>query len=144
VAKKSEGFDLGQYDFGAAADRGADMQLRDPVSSELIFGKDGKPVTITLAGQDSEAYRKAERAASNRRLSMKFGKRITAEELEGEVIDTLARCTLAWSGIVSAGEGVACNHGAAVKLYSAHRWIREQVEGFVAARENFTPGSSKT
>ena len=137
----SDPFDLGKYDFGAAADRGAVMRLRDAVSSEPLADKDGNPVTIHLAGQDSEAYRKAERAASNRRLSMRSGKRITAEELEAEVIDTLARCTLGWAGIVSGGEPIPFTGGAAAKLYAQHRWIREQVEAFVASRENFTPAS---
>lgn len=50
--------DLAKLDLEAAADSGATMEVRHPITEEVLLDKDDKPLTITLLGADSKAFRK--------------------------------------------------------------------------------------
>jgi len=60
VPQKEPIMDLSTLDVAAAAEEGAELHLRHPTTNELLFDGDDKvPVTITLAGADSERFRSA-------------------------------------------------------------------------------------
>ena len=76
---------------------GSTMTIMHPVEEVPLLGSDGKPVTFSLLGIDSDEYRSAQRVITNKRLSRKNKFKITAEQLELETIEVLAACTVNWS-----------------------------------------------
>jgi hypothetical protein len=137
---KPHGFDLSDLSTASLSDSGAAMELCHPATNQVLKGDDDKPITITLAGIDSDIYRKAQRKQLNKRLQAGRGKapKLTAEELEEEALDVLAQCTLAWSGNFSVrGQKLECNRANARTLYSEMPWIREQADAFMGERANY-------
>lgn len=129
--------DLSQFDTVPAANQGQVMEVLHPATNQPLLDDEDNPVTITLAGIDSDVFRKAQRAATNRRLAMKGRTKITADELETDALETLVACTLGWSGIGMNGEALECNHANIRKVYTEFRWLREQVDEFVGDRAAF-------
>lgn len=118
----------------------ATMTVRDPVSGEDLMNKD-KPVTITVAGMDSAIYKAVRREALNKRLSDTSGRKAKAEDVEKMTIAGLAKCTVAWSGIVFNGKELPCDAEHAASLYAKADWLRQQVDAFMSERANFLPAS---
>jgi hypothetical protein len=136
-ATSAGGLDLADLDTVAAANEGAAMVLMHPGSGEPLRDGNGEAVAVTLAGMDSEVYRKAQRAAINRRLAAGKRGKITIEDYEHEQIELLACCTLAWHGVVLNGEALECTQINVRRLYQTLPWVREQADAFVAERANF-------
>lgn len=106
--------------------------------------KTGKPteVVITLLGMDSERFQEiktersrdmAERAARGNFEPLDEDQKLALH------IDTLARCTVGWSGMASKGEEIPFSVEKARWLYRAYPAIREQVNVFIGDRANFLP-----
>lgn len=119
----------------------ATLRLEHPVTGEeltLVSPTTGEeiPVTITLAGMDSETFRHAQNAIANRRINGRR-KKISVEELNRESIEILARCTLGWQGIVMDGQELSSDVENAVKVYTRFPWIKEQVDAFTSDRANY-------
>lgn len=134
------GFDIGSLQAKEKAGKGAPLTLCHPISGEKLQDKDGKPVTITLLGSDSDEYQKQDRANNKARLAKAQRSRRfipTPEELEADNVALLAAVTTGWSGIVVNGEAPECNTTQAAKLYKEQLWVREQVNEFVSDRSNF-------
>ena len=131
-----------EFDTVALSDGGAVMEVEAP-NGVVPRGDDGAALmTITLLGSDSTAYRKAQNAQLNKRLA-KRNVKLTAEELEAETIDTLAACTVGWTGFVGEdGQPVPCSAKNAAMLYRKYPFIREQADRFINERQNFLPKSS--
>lgn len=129
--------DLSSLDTRKAAGDGAKYQLRHPVEDTPITTDDGKPVTITVIGTDSEAFRRAAQAQANSRLKHGQRSRVTAETVESDATDLLVACTTGWSGIVVDGKELDFSAENARALYDRFPWIREQVSAFAAERANF-------
>ncbi|MBY0431697.1 MAG: hypothetical protein K2Q10_10905 [Rhodospirillales bacterium] len=130
-------FDLATLDCSRTAERGAVMTLAHPVNRQPLADGEGKPITITLAGQDSDVYRRAQRAITDKRLALRGRARLSAEDLEAEAVETLARCTLGWSGIVLDGKPLECGPASARALYQRLPWVREQADEFIGDRGNY-------
>src|SRR6476619_1985454 len=62
--------DLSTLDTTKAAEEGCILEIRHPTSGAVLSNGDGRAVTLTLAGMDSQRAKKAERFATNRRLKM--------------------------------------------------------------------------
>lgn len=136
------------------ATTGVKYQLRHPGTDEPMADA-GKPVTITLAGQDSTQYRTALRKRSARMIAEAQGTRrrkgpseseaeVMAEQAETDTLAMIVACTLAWERIGFEEAELACTPENAAKLYTECPWIREQAEAFVADRANFLPASKTT
>jgi hypothetical protein len=126
--------DLSILDTSEAAEKGAVLEIMHPTENTLLG------IQITLAGADSDLYRKIVNKNVNKRVQrMKPGQSIpfTAEEQEESGLNLLASCTLAWDGVVVDGETVPCNKENAKELYRRFPWIREQVDLFIGDRANF-------
>jgi hypothetical protein len=117
---------------------GAEMTVMHPVEDIPLDGSDGKPVVFKVVGIDSEQYRAAQRSAQNRRLSKKTRMKITAEQLEHEVLESIVACTVGWSNNFEV-DGAAMKFSAenAKTLYQRFPWLREQVQDFIEDRANF-------
>ena len=113
------------------------MSLVSPATGEVLLSDDGAEIGITLVGKDSDVYRKAQRVVTNRRLSKKTNATLTAERLESEANEVLARCTISWTGVVYEGNELEFSFASAKMLYTQLPWVKEQVDEFVAERANF-------
>ena len=131
----NSGFDIGTL-VGEDESTGQFMQLTHPVNGEPLLDGDNKEIGIYLLGKDSSVYRNAQRSVTNRRLNSKGSSTITAERIEAEAIEILAKCTVSWTGILYKGEPLVCGPGAARKLYTEAPWVKEQVDEFIAERAN--------
>jgi hypothetical protein len=129
--------DLATLDITKAANEGAVMEVLHPVEGTVLKDDAGKPITITLIGQDSEKVKKRQRVEMNKRLKGGRRQTMTAEELEEQGLQLLAFCTLSWSGIKLDGQDLDCNAANAVIVYQRLPWMKEQVDAFVGDRANF-------
>jgi len=130
--------DLANLNTKELGEKGAELHLLHPATEEPLFHNE-KPVTIRLAGSDSNLFRKAN-AAIVRRVQGKKGKQ-TSEEFEAAVTEQLAAVTLGFSNLVFNGEPAVFSKEKAIEIYEEYRWIREQVAEFVANRANFLPNA---
>lgn len=129
--------DLKDLDSIGAAEMGAEMSLRHPVTKEVLLQADKKtPIKIKLAGTDSERWRSAQRKRTNARLKSRQ-RSLTAEELESEGLELLVECTLGWQGMVYSGTPLECTPSNVRMVYQERPWVREQVDEFMGDRANF-------
>lgn len=90
--------DLSLLDSSKKSEQGEKLQLTHPVTDEELN------ISITLAGCDSKIFRQAEiemqtKMLKNRNKSKNIDMRLLRNEI-------MAKCTLAWSGVVL--DGVGC------------------------------------
>lgn len=115
-----------------------ELQLKNPVSEELLFDDDKKAVTITLYGKSSKQYRNAVTAMQNRELRRKLKKdSATAEQIQEESTSLLVACSATSTLEI---DGVAVNDKDSFKqLYTDVRfsWIRDQVDEALGDQSNF-------
>lgn len=123
----------------AVTSEGQTLELRHPLNGTLLKTDKGTPISITLVGADSVAFRRAQRAILDKRLNQKSKAKLSAAELEEEAVSTLVGCTVGWSGIVLDGKDLPFNKDNIKALYgrSDLPWIKDQVDEFIADRSNF-------
>lgn len=128
--------DIGQF---AINFEGVWMDLRHPVTGDVLQDDAGNTARIMVVGTDSHQYTKILRESTNRRLRQ-GSRRMPAEEIEAEQVDMLVSCTLDVRGIDFEGEPVTV--GGIRKIYENQqlRWIRDQVDAFISKRSNFISG----
>lgn len=141
----------------APSEDGALMEVKSPTGD--VLQRDGKTLCIQYTSRDSVRWRKAEQAATNRRLktaAVRQGRAIaTAAELEADRIENVAAVTLAWgekdrdgkfvpSPFTLDGESLECTPDNARRLYREFPFIFEQGEEFATNRDHFLKGGSAT
>ncbi|MBP1179969.1 hypothetical protein [Methylobacterium sp. PvR107] len=134
--------DLDDLDTIASADAGVKMELRHPGTDEVLLQADGvTPVTLTLLGQDSKAYKHAERRAADRRMARQAerGGRValTSAALEEDQLNRLVATTTDWSGIRWGGVDQPFNADNVRAMYKTWPWALEQAVAFQEKRANF-------
>jgi len=133
--------DLSNLDVSKKAEDGAILELDHPVTGDpLIDEESGEAISIILLGTDSKTYRDKQREYQRKRLSKmtkKRGKEMDLTMSDEDACDLLATCTVGWEHMVENGEELEFSKEAAYKLYMKYNWIREQVDMFIADRENF-------
>lgn len=118
----------------------ADMPVKNPKTGKLVMlPGENAPVTIKLAGRDSEIYRKISRELANKRAetARNGDAQPSDEDLENEALDLLSALTLGWEGITANREPYPFSPENARKLYERLPWLREEVDRFVGNRANF-------
>lgn len=115
------------------------VQLRHPVTDELLFADDekSKPVTISVYGTASKEYRNAVSAMQNRQI--KRGKKLaSAEVIKEEGIELLVAVTDTSSNLEYNGKPVTTS-AQFRDLYedAAYSWLREQVDAAVGDTASF-------
>lgn len=137
--------DLSKLDLGAAAEQGATMTLRHPVTDEdLLDDKTGEPITITVMGRDSKQFRQTADRLHRARQQGSRRKEPTLREAEKFAATLLGAVTLRWNGIEWEGKPLECNVENATMLYTERPWIREQIDEFVGDAGNFYKQPKKT
>lgn len=128
--------DLNTLDLTVAADSGATMEVRHPVTDEVLV-HDGKPVTIDLLGSDSSVLRDAMKTRARKQLRAKKSPNFDIEEAERAGCELLATCTTGWYGLSENGVLIQFSKEKATELYLKYQWLRKQVDDFINDRENF-------
>lgn len=138
--------DLAKFDLAANAEQGATVHLRNPLTNEPLM-LDGEPVTISVLGADSGAFRTAQDAARHALLTTGLaGNEITRgtaayrEAVEEQASNVLAAVTTGWERIKVDGEMWTFNEEAARHLYDRFEWIRQQIDEAVNDRRRFYQG----
>lgn len=129
-----------------AADLGAKMEVKDPTTDQPMLKDDGEtPITITLAGVESDKWKKARSTVGNKYLKTAGPNRPPgAKTIEESIADDafqLAAVTLAWDGVIVEGQELECNQANAARIYAKYDWLRNQVSEFVGNRANFCAAS---
>ena len=121
--------DLSTLDTSAKAETGFSVDITHPVTGEPLG------ISVTLAGKDSQTYRKAQ--AAQYRKAIGRGKReVTPEEVRGSASRLLATCTLAWTGVTLDNEVLSCSAENAATIYQRFPWFYEQVDEAIHDRAN--------
>jgi hypothetical protein len=122
------------------------MPVVHPGTGHVFYNEDKSPVTITLLGRSSEAFRDVLRQIQVNRADMANRRQtITDDDIYKEDTDTLLACTVNWTIKVLRGEAFPCNPQNARKLWTdmEFRWLRERALQFIIQDANFLPVSSK-
>ena len=138
--------DLAELDTKQGSDEGREMILLHPATNLPVLQDDDKtPVTIKLAGIDSQRYRDVQREISDARIKSTRRTPLTTEELENDGIRILVACTMGSDGVIVSGETVDLSvPEQAWRFYRRFTWARDQVDRYIAQRANFlkaSPGS---
>lgn len=120
-------FDLSELNTVELANKGAVVNITHPSTGDDLG------IKITVAGSDSDLYRKAQRKIMNKRLADKKMK-TRVEEIENESLELLAQCTMTWEGVKEGGSEVPCTFDNAKRLYKTYPWLKEQVDQAISDR----------
>ena len=113
------------------------VELKHPVTEDLLLKDDGKAMTITVYAPHSSTYKATIHDQTNKRIQKASkGKKITftAEELENTSLELLAKTTKDWS-IQLNGKSPKYSVGEAMDLYAKLPWLKQQV---MDAQEDFS------
>jgi hypothetical protein len=110
---------------------GAELVITHPVT-----GQD-TDIKFTLAGSDSEQYRKAQRLIQNRRLQKPGRMKLDAAVIEKEALELLAACVISWKGVQLDGMELPCTRENAMGVFERFPWLRDQCDNFIGDRQNF-------
>jgi hypothetical protein len=131
---------------GMAVDAPSRLYLLHPVTRRpLVNAETDEPAWIDLVSSVGQIGRAHERAVTDKQIKMR-GRRMTAEDMETDYTDKLAKLTRGWHLVTLTGEplDVEYSPAAARELYSLPElaWLREQVGEFVADLGNFPTAAS--
>lgn len=132
--------DLSKFNMEIYAEKGAVMELVNPVDGETLLDDEGNPVSIKLLGQDSKAWRKMNRDFTRKKTSEMAKSRRRSVDFtmtDEEKAEMVAACTIGWSGIEEDGQAIEFSQESAKDIYMKYSWIREQADEFIGDRANF-------
>ena len=134
-----------KFDLQAAAEKGAWMQVVNPVDGDDLVDQEGTPTRLLIKGADSMSYEEAAaRTVALRSKPTNPKRKVTPQalldasnKLAKSQSEELAAVTIGWEGVWWEGAKMECNQENAEKLYNEHRWLREQVMEFFGDRTNY-------
>ena len=129
--------DLNELDVVKSADQGAEMEVRHPVTDDVLLDKDGNPVVMYVLGSDSSVLRNAMKERARKQLNARKSKLIDVDEAERVGSEMLAICITGWRGLSENGVEIQFSKSAAIDLFMRYTWLRSQVDAFINERENF-------
>ena len=97
----------------------------------------GKSINIKILGRDSAKWQQAQKRNAAKNANKYRNGKVPEAEVERQVRDLLAECTVSWSGIVYNEEVLKCSKENALMIYEKRSWIAEQVLEAAADRANY-------
>ena len=136
---KAKVIDLAAIDTVKGSNEGFDIKIYHP-GTMVDLG-----IVINVLGKDSDEFQKVSRAQSKKRMAKmaKGGFRIqnipppSAEEIEADGMELLAKCTKHWSGVVIDSKEIEFSYDNILMVYKRFPWIKEQVDTAIGDRANF-------
>ena len=135
-------FDIAKLDTQTRSEQGVAMTVRHPGTGLAILDDQGEPVTITLMGNNSEAFRTMQRAISERRQARRAKRiEITVDDLRNDDTEVMAALTLGWTFTEMDGKPFSFSPENARRLWADTRWewLFNEAVSFTAAAGNFMP-----
>lgn len=129
--------DLAQFDLKEAANSGISVDLAHPITGETLEDDKGKSISIKILGRDSAKWQQAQKRNAAKNANKYRNGKVPDAEVERQVRDLLAECTVSWSGIVYNEEILKCSKENALMIYEKRSWIAEQVLEAAADRANY-------
>lgn len=133
-------FDISSLETLTRSEAGVDMTLYHPASGNPIVNAEGKPVTITLCGRNSDAFRKASRLVVERQIERNArGVKATDIEAREDEAEILIACTRAWTFDQMDGQPFPASPENIRRFWMDKRfpWIFEAAQRFVMSDGNF-------
>ena len=131
--------DLAQFDLKEAAESGISVELSHPVTGEVLED-DGKKITIKILGKDSGKWQQVTKRIEARNANKYRNGKVPAAEVEKNLREILAECTVSWTNIEFNESQLKCTKDNAAMLYEKRSWIAEQVLEAAADRGNYFLG----
>lgn len=116
-------------------DEGLVVEIMDELGDPALDDA-GQPVTVTVAGEYSNRYRKAEEWQRKTLMRLR-GKEQTGAESIAMQSELVARCVLAWSGFTQNGASVPFSTATATMVFSRLSFVRKQVESSMSNHAAF-------
>jgi hypothetical protein len=113
------------------------VNVKHPMTEEVLLKDDGKEMTITVYAPHSSQYKSVVHEQTNKRIQKASkGKRITftAEEIENATLDLLAKTTKDWN-IQLNGKSPKFSVAEATDLYGKLPWLKSQI---LEAQEDYS------
>jgi hypothetical protein len=133
---QSNGFDVDQNAKALSVeDDGIVVEIMDP-QGDPAYDVEGKPVTVTVAGEYSAKYRRAEEWQRKTLMRMRGKEQTGAESLEMQA-EFIARCTLGWSGFTQAGQTLPFTTENATMVFVKLPFVRKRVESAMSDHAAF-------
>ena len=129
--------DLAQFDLKEAANSGISVDLAHPITGETLEDDKGKSISIKILGRDSAKWQQAQKRNAAKNANKYRNGKVPDAEVERQVRDLLAECTVSWSGIIYNEEVLKCSKESALMIYEKRSWIAEQVLEAAADRANY-------
>ena len=129
--------DLAQFDLKEAANSGISVDIAHPITGETLEDDKGKSISIKILGRDSAKWQQAQKRNAAKNANKYRNGKVPDAEVERQVRDLLAECTVSWSGIVYNEEVLKCSKENALMIYEKRSWIAEQMLEAAADRANY-------
>jgi hypothetical protein len=129
--------DLAQFDLKEAANSGISVDLAHPITGETLEDDKGKSISIKILGRDSAKWQQAQKRNAAKNANKYRNGKVPEAEVERQVRDLLAECTVSWSGLVYNEEVLKCSKENALMIYEKRSWIAEQMLEAAADRANY-------
>tara|TARA_R110002124_G_scaffold213650_1_gene379721 strand:+ start:93 stop:494 length:402 start_codon:yes stop_codon:yes gene_type:complete len=129
--------DLAQFDLKEAANSGISVDLAHPITGETLEDDKGKSISIKILGRDSAKWQQAQKRNAAKNANKYRNGKVPDAEVERQVRDLLAECTVSWSGLVYNEEVLKCSKENALMIYEKRSWIAEQMLEAAADRANY-------
>jgi len=137
---KAQGFDFANLETASIANKGVEIELMHPATSQPTGG------FLTLLGTDSDVYRSVLRKQVNARMAREQAAKArgakvpadTMEDLERMGLEQIHAVTVGWRGISVGGVDFAYEPGRVAEFYERWPWAIEQAREAINDRANFT------
>ncbi len=133
-------FDIASIETLTLSEEGVPMNVIHPKTKQALKDEEGKLITITLLGKNSDTARAAIRKQADRASERaQRGMISTPEDRDRNDAEFLAACTTAWTFAQLDGSPFPCNTQNALKFWSDQRFrpLREQALGFIMEDGNY-------
>lgn len=111
------------------------VNLRHPVTGEVLVCSDKTKMTIEVIGKDARQYRKIQADLLRAKIDKK-NKSLSAEQVDEFSTEQLASCIVSWN-IEYNGEKPALSIQKATEILDEVRWMREQTADAIDDRADF-------
>lgn len=124
-------------DFAAKKDEVV-VELKNPVTEEVLSNDDGSPQTVTLYAPHTKEFKSVVYAKTDEKIKRK-SEELSAEQLETDEMDLICSLVKTWN-ITAGGEQPKATAKKVREILSNPKlfWIKPQLEGGLESFEAFT------
>ena len=133
-------FDLASLDTRTRSEQGVAMEIIHPKTRAPVLREDGRPVTITLLGANSDIFSDVARRMRDRNSDrVNKGVRVSPDDMRNDEFEYLVACTVDWTIEEMDGKPFPFSRENARKLWADRRfnWLFREALNFISVEGNF-------